>query len=171
MTKQKLIILRGYPGSGKTALGKLLSEKRAGKLIDHNSILTFLAEIVGGDDGIYDEIHILEKSMAKKLLRESKDAIVARGFSSQDSIKPYLDIATEVGAEVLIFKLIVTESNLKIWVSAEARKKDFNPTVNEDALLSWIRDNPLEDIAGEYKIDADKPIEKVTSEILSVLSP
>lgn len=86
MTKQKLIILRGYPGSGKTTVGKLLEKKNQGVLVDHNAILTFLANIVGDDEGIYEDIHILEKAMARKLLKDKKNVIVARGFSSSDSV-------------------------------------------------------------------------------------
>lgn len=118
MKKQKLIILRGYPGSGKTTVGKLLSEKEVGVLIDHNSILTFLANIVGDDDGIYDDIHALEIAMARKLLKDKKNAIVARGFSSPDMVKLYTDVAEDMNMEVYIFKLVVSESNLKFRVAS-----------------------------------------------------
>lgn len=170
MAKQRLIILRGYPGSGKTTIGKQLSQRGLGTLIDHNFILTFLANIVGNDDGIYDEIHSLEKAMASKLLKDKKNAIVARGFSSAESVTPYLDVARDMGAEVFIFKLSVSGSNLKLRVVSEERKKDFNPTTNEDVLLTWIRENPLEDIAEEHEINADKSIEEVVSQIVSSLS-
>lgn len=171
MTKQKLIILRGYPGSGKTTVGKLLEKKNQGVLVDHNAILTFLANIVGDDEGIYEEIHILEKAMARKLLKDKKNVIVARGFSSSDSVSPYISVATDVGAEILIFKLSVSESNLKLRVVSEERKKDFNPTVNEDVLLTWMNENPLEPINGEYEINADRSIQEVVSQILSILGP
>ncbi len=170
MTKQRLIILRGYPGSGKTTIGKSLFERGVGTLIDHNSILTFLADIVGDDNGIYDEIHILEKAMARKLLKDKKNVIVARGFSSSESIFPYISVARDLGAELFIFKLSVSESNLRIRVVSEERKKGFNPTVNEDALMAWVIENPLETVDGEYEVNADKSIEKVVSQILSALS-
>ena len=170
MTKQRLIILRGYPGSGKTTVGKLLSRRGLGTLVDHNLILTFLANIVGDDDGIYDEIHILEKAMARKLLNDKRDVIVARGFSSSNSIAPYVDVARDMSAQVLIFKLVVSESNLKFRVSSAERKKDFNPTVSEMALMNWINENPLEIIEGEYEVDADGSIEEVVSQILSILN-
>ena len=52
----KLIILRGYPGSGKKTIGKALEAEGLGKFVDHNAILTFIANIVGDDEGIYDDI-------------------------------------------------------------------------------------------------------------------
>ena len=49
----KLIILRGYPGSGKTTVGKRLEKQGLGIFIDHNAILTFVASIAGNDTWIY----------------------------------------------------------------------------------------------------------------------
>ena len=170
MTKQQLIILRGYPGSGKTTVGKLLAERRVGVLIDHNSILTFLANIVGDDDGIYDAIHTLEGAMAQKLLKDNKNAIVARGFSSPDSVNPYMDIAKNTNSELFIFKLIVSDSNLKVRVASKERKKDFNPTTNETALSAWVLANPLVDIKGEHQIDANKKPEEVVEQIRSIVN-
>lgn len=171
MAKSRIIIVRGYPGSGKTTVGKLLSKKLNDVFIDHNSILTFLAAITGNDEGIYTEIHNLELAMAKKLLAENKNVIVARGFSTSESIAPYQAVACMLGADVFVFRLHVSENNLKSRVMAEERKKDFNPTINETTLLTWIADNPLHDIKGEYRIDADKPIDEVVAQMLSIVSP
>lgn len=170
MNKNKIICIRGYPGSGKTTTAKLLSKRVGGLFIDHNAILTFLAGIVGDDRGIYTEIHNLELAMAKKILEEKKDVIVARGFSSPESIAPYLDAARKLGADVFIFRLVASEANLKSRVVAESRKKDFNPTVNEDTLLKWIADNPLQDIEHEHEINADKSIDEVVDQMQSVIS-
>jgi broad-specificity NMP kinase len=71
----QLIILRGYPGSGKTTVAKLLEREGCGVFIDHNAILTFIAGFTGNDEGIYHEIHALELAMTSKLLRDGKSAI------------------------------------------------------------------------------------------------
>jgi shikimate kinase len=166
MASQKLIIIRGHPASGKTTVGKLLAKKGIGAFIDHNEILTFLASIVGDDEGIYKEIQSLESAMAKKLLVDKKNVIVARGFSSPDSIKPYLDIANKAGAEVHIVKLQVSNSNLRLRVSAEERKKAFNPTTSEGALSAWIAEHPLIPIEDEHEINGEDPVERVIDQIM-----
>jgi len=171
MNNCKMIIIRGYPGSGKTTAAKLLSKRTGSIFIDHNAILTFLAGMVGDDRGIYSEIHNLELAMAKKIIEENKNVIVARGFSSSESITPYLAAAKMLGADVFVFRLAVSEDNLKLRVVAEDRKKDFNPTINEEALLEWIVNNPLQDIENEYEINANKSIDEVVNQMLLVISP
>ena len=166
-----MIIIRGYPGSGKTTAAKLLSKRTGSIFIDHNAILTFLAGMVGDDRGIYSEIRNLELAMAKKIIEENKNVIVARGFSSSESITPYLAAAKMLGADVFVFRLAVSEDNLKLRVVAEDRKKDFNPTINEEALLEWIVNNPLQDIENEYEINANKSIDEVVNQMLLALSP
>ncbi|MEX0748965.1 MAG: AAA family ATPase [Candidatus Saccharimonadales bacterium] len=169
MTDQRLIIIRGYPGSGKTTVGQTLAAHGLGTFIDHNAILTFLANIVGNDEGMYDEIHTLERAMARKLLADGKSAIVARGFSRQSSIDPYLEITKEVGIEAYIFKLNADEVTLKSRVVAEGRKKDFNPTTSEEALSAWMAENLLEAVEDEYDINANESIEHVVNQIVSLL--
>ena len=62
---QRLTIIRGYPGSGKTTIGKRLEDQKLGIFIDHNRILTFIAQFTTNDDGLYDEISQLELAMTK----------------------------------------------------------------------------------------------------------
>ncbi len=162
----RLIILRGYPGSGKTTIGKQLAKHGHGTFIDHNAILNFVADITGDDDGIYEEIGELELAMTVKLLKKGTSVIVARGFSSQESIKKYLNKAT---AEVLIIRLAANESLLAQRVQAPDRSKDFNPTITAEALTSWIKDNPLEDIEDEKIIDAAGSVDVVVEGIEKIL--
>ncbi len=157
----RLIIIRGYPGSGKTAISKLLEKDGHGVFIDHNKILTFITDIVGDDEGLYDDIHKLELSMARKVLGDNKSAIVARGFSTEESIQPYLDIAEEHEAESIIIKLDADINTLKKRVVAPERKNDFNPTIDPMVLISWIKSNPQERIKNEHVVDASPDIEEV----------
>lgn len=166
----KLIIIRGYPGSGKTTIGKRLEEVGVGKFIDHNSILTFIASIAGNDDGIYDDIANLELAIARKLLKEQANVIVARGFSSLESVKAYEDIANEIGAETVIIRLEVDKANLSKRVGSKERFDDFNPTVTEEALNEWVESNPLMGHPSETTLDNTRPVVEVVEDIVSSIN-
>ncbi len=161
----KLIVLRGYPGSGKTTIGKELEKNGVGLFIDHNAILTLIANIAGNDDGLYDEIIVLEKAICKKLLSENKIVIVARGFSKVSSIDEYTHLAIDLGVEYQVIRLEVNESELMIRVQSPERKNDFNPTDNEIAERAWISDNPLENYKGEIVINNQRPLSDVVLHI------
>lgn len=167
----KLTIIRGYPGSGKTTLGKMLQDNGFGVFIDHNEILTFVASIAGDDEGIYENIADLEKAMARKLLYSGKDVIVARGFSSKASVASYQEIAQEAHAVHLILRLEASEQVLSERVQSPERQKDFNPTITPSALSAWIKDNPIEDIATEQVVNADKSIGEVFNQACSLIRP
>lgn len=169
-TSNILILLRGYPGSGKSTIGKALQEKDVGAFIDHNKILNFIAEITVDDTGIYKEISSLEQAMTTKLLNEGKNVIVARGFSSQKSVDEYINIAKHIEVKYFIFKLNALESTLKKRVIADERKQGFNPTTDVKSLVKWVENNPFESIENENIIDAEKPIENIAKEIIDIIN-
>lgn len=161
----KLIILRGYPGSGKTTIGKTLEAEGLGRFVDHNAILTFIANITGNDDGIYEDIANLELAITRKLLQDGSSVIVARGFSSLASMKPYEDIARLLQAEVKIIRLTVDEQQLADRVQSSERLNDFNPTVTPESLRAWVQENPLIDHSSELIVDNDGLLEETVDQI------
>ena len=163
--KNKLIILRGYPGSGKTTLGKALEANGEVRFVDHNSILNLITEITGNDDGIYDEIHKLEQAITKKLLGENKSVIIARGFGESNSIEPYIDIAKELGIPYTVFRIEVPVETLKERVISSERKEGSNLTTTPEALVSWVEKHPMEPIDGEVVLDGTKSIDELVEEI------
>ena len=166
----QLIILRGYPGSGKTTVGKLLADDNIGSFIDHNAILTFLAGITGDDEGIYDEIATLELAMCQKLLAEGQDVIVARGFSSLASLKSYEDMAHTLNVPTRILRLEVSETELMTRVQSPERQLDFNPTTDETDATNWMADHPIESHPQEITIDNEQPIHDVIRHIKTLLT-
>lgn len=163
----QLIILRGYPGSGKTTIGKALEKQGIGKFVDHNAILTFIASITGDDDGIYDDIANLEKAITRKLLITKETVIVARGFSSIASFEPYIQIAESLGIQAKVIRLNVDFDELTQRVTSPERKADFNPTISKENLTKWIEENPIIDYPEEVIIDNSPSIDKVVNSILS----
>lgn len=166
--QNKLIILRGYPGSGKTTVGKALENKGVGVFIDHNAILTFVANIAGNDTGIYNEIAQLEKAICKKLLKEGSTVIVARGFSELQSIKEYESIAQENNIPWYIFRLNVPTETLAKRVQSPERKQDFNPTITTQSLNNWIIQNPLQTHVAEHVIDNTNNINTTLRKIFDI---
>lgn len=166
---QKLIILRGYPGSGKTTIGKALGSKGLGIFIDHNEILSFIAKITGDDDGIYEEISLLEQAMAAKLLTEEKSVIVARGFSSAKSMQPYLDTASIKNIPAFIIRLEASLEILERRVVSPERKEGFNPTTEPEALKRWVSGNQLQSVPRECIVEADKDPQAIVNEITKLL--
>lgn len=167
----KLIILRGYPGSGKTTIGKILQKKGFGVFIDHNRILTFIADIANNDIGIYDEIHRLEQAITKKLLGEGQSVVVARGFSSAKSMEPYRNMANKLASEYFVFRLEVPFEILAKRVTAPERKVEHNPTVSADSLNDWVASNHMQAIEKETLINASQPIEQVVGDIVLGIKP
>lgn len=165
MSERKLIILRGYPGSGKTTVGKELESHGVGKFIDHNSILTFVTGIAGNDEGIYDEIANLELAITKKLLGEGESVIVARGFSKLAQIAVYEAVAHSLDTPSIVVRLEVNREELLQRVQSPERQLDFNPTTNEAAANEWMDGNPLEDHSEEVVIDNNKSLEESVAEI------
>lgn len=163
----QLIILRGYPGSGKTTVGKALEERGIGKFIDHNAILTFIASISGDDNEIYDDIANLEKAITRKLLRSNQVVIVARGFSSLASLEPYTQIAEDLGVPVQIVRLNVDHDELLRRITSPERKEDFNPTIDADSLDKWVEENPIANHPDEIIIDNLRPIDEVIKSIVA----
>lgn len=163
---KQLIILRGYPGSGKTSVGNLLGEDPGRVFIDHNKILTLVASIAGNDEGIYDEIHAFEIVLAKKVLTEGKSVIVGRGFSSSKSIEPYNIMAEKYGAQIQVIRLQAPHELLEKRVEESTRSSDFNPVLSAESLRKWVKDNPLEEVKGEMLIDASQPLKSVCADIL-----
>lgn len=109
---KELIILRGYPGSGKATIGKILQTDGLGTFIDHNAILTFIANIVGDDNGIYDDIHKLEIALTNKLLEDGTSVIVARGFCSIASMRPYFETAKNARVAVTDKQIAIAKTKL-----------------------------------------------------------
>ena len=164
----KLIILRGYPGSGKTTVGKRLEKQGLGIFIDHNAILTFVANIAGNDTGIYYEIAQLEKAICKKLLNEGSTVIVARGFSELKSIKEYEDIARANNIPWYIFRLNVPIETLSERVQSPERKQDFNPTITIQSLINWVTQKPLQPHAAEHIIDNTNNVKTTLRNIFDI---
>lgn len=168
---KRLIIIRGYPGSGKTTVGKQLERNGHGIFIDHNFILNSMVRFTENDQGIYENISDLEKAMTGKLLRDGRSVIVARGFSSDKEVKLYIELAAANQADkVHVIRLDVRHAELERRLRRPSRKDDFRPVDNASSLGAWVSDHPLRDYAGETIVDANGDIESVIRQIEEAIS-
>ena len=162
---QNLIIIRGYPGSGKTTLSKKLSEASGFVMVDHNHILNLIRALNGGDDeGIYDEIHSLELGIARSWLKKGQSAVVARGFTTAKSLSPYLEMAKTEGAQSLVFRLDVPQDVLAVRVTSSERTENGFATTAE-YLDKWVSSHPMEDFESEFVLDGKLAPEVLVTQI------
>lgn len=167
----KLIIIRGYPGSGKSTLGRRLCKEGYGKFIDHNELLNKIVEFTGDDKDIYDDIVRLELALVRKLLTEGKDVIVARGFASEAGVSDYVQLAEEAGASHVVLHLDGQEDLLAQRILSQSHKDDYTPIETPERLHVWMAEHPMEQIENEVKISISQPFDQMLKEVEQSLGP
>jgi predicted kinase len=165
----KLILLRGYPGAGKTTLGKRLEESGFGKLIDTNYMLSCVDELV--DDAyrsleIYDQLIILEKTIMTQLLSDGKNVIVARGFSGVDAVRDYSELAETAGAETYVVRLDTPKAELAERVTAPDRKQNYSFLTTPEQFEEWMDQHTVDPCEGELVIDTTKAIDDCLKDVV-----
>lgn len=169
MNMQKLIIIRGYPGSGKSTVSKKLVESAGLELVDHNHLLNLIRPFNGGtDEGIYEEVHSLELAIARSWLRKGKSVVVARGFASAASLSPYLAMAESEKVTPLVVTLEVPHNILAERVTSPERLENGFATTPE-YLNAWIASHPMEPIEGEYRLNGEQSPEDLVAQIAANL--
>jgi predicted kinase len=165
----KLIVIRGYPGSGKSTLGRRLQSEGRGVFIDHNELLNRIVSMTGDSEGIYDEIVGLELAMVRKLLESGQDVIVGRGFATEAGVEDYMAVAEEAGASHIVVRLDATEALLAQRVVSPTRKSDYTPISTPEQLRAWVNAHPMEDIESEVCIDVVRPFDQVLQEVMQAV--
>lgn len=161
----ELIIIRGYPGSGKTTLGRYLQNQNSGIFVDHHIILNAVSKIVPDDAGLTSAISYLELSITGKMLKDNKNVIIARGFNSTHQVEPYIKLAKSKQAAVLIFHLEVPVAELSRRVVATERANNTMAITKPSDLKAWIKDHPFDNIDGEIALDGLQPIKEIAKAI------
>jgi predicted kinase len=100
MTKQKLILIRGIPGSGKTTLAKQMDAELVEAdmfFIDKNGEYKFAPERLR-------DAHLWCQLETKRLLYAGKSVVVANTFIKRWEMKFYVKLAAKVGVPVEIIE-------------------------------------------------------------------
>lgn len=146
-----------------------MQDEKRGIFIDHNELLNKITSMTGDDVNIYDDIVRLELSMVRKLLSESHDVIVGRGFATEAGVADYLAIAEEAGAGHIVLRLHASQQLLAERVVSSDRKNDYTPIANPVQLEQWVASHPMEDVANEVVISVDRPFEETLAEVLQTI--
>lgn len=109
---QKLILIRGIPGSGKSTYSNKIRAHLIKFGYDPNDIIQCEADMFFEDDeGNYNwdesKLGIAHKTCfnnAKNALSNHKIAIVSNTFVTRKSLKPYIKLASEMNAEVEVYR-------------------------------------------------------------------
>lgn len=99
-----LILIRGCPGSGKTTLAKKLVENSDSKT-KHFEADQYFTDASGNYkwDGMkIGEAHERCQSKTKLALYEGHDTVVSNTFTRLKEMKPYFDMAHELGVQVQV---------------------------------------------------------------------
>lgn len=108
---QKLIIIRGIPGSGKTTYSNKMKAHLVKFGYDPNDVVQYEADMYFMDDkGNYnwdaDKLCSAHKwcyNKAKEALQNHKIVIVSNTFINRKLLKPYIKLAEETNAECEIY--------------------------------------------------------------------
>jgi predicted kinase len=169
----KLLLLRGYPGAGKTTLGKRLEEDGLGKLIDTNYMLSCVDKLV--DDAyrsfeIYDQLIILEKTIMTQLLGDGKNVIVARGFSGVDAVRDYSELAEAAGAQTYVVRLDAPKDELAKRVTAPDRKENHSFLTTPELFEEWMGQHTVDPLEEELVVDTTKPIDDCLKDVVEFIN-
>jgi len=104
----KLTLVRGLPGSGKSTYARKLG------LENH-----FEADMFFEKDGEYKfdpskikDAHEWCQSQTRAALKKGESVVVSNTFTQHWELKPYLDMAKELGAEVKVIRMTTDFGNI-----------------------------------------------------------
>lgn len=105
MTSLTLILIRGVSGSGKSTYAKKLMSKDPA--FSHYEADMYFYTPLGDykfDPKLLPKAHEWCRTQTENDLRNGKSVIVSNTFTKQWEIKPYIDLAKTIGANLIIKK-------------------------------------------------------------------
>lgn len=157
---QKLIILRGNSGSGKTTVAKELQMRfgRNTMLISQDSIRRDMLQVKDGKD-------TKALPLMKKLLEYGNvhsDIVILEGIMYAEWYNPLFELANELyGKEIYAYYFdLPFEETLKRH-QTKANCHEFG----ENEMRRWWREKDFSDVLNEKCITSDKSLESIVTEI------
>ena len=161
---QKLIILRGNSGSGKTTIAKELQKKfgRNTMLISQDMIRRDMLKVKDGEN-------TLAVPLMKELLiygNKHSEIVILEGIMYADWYKSLFELAVQLyGTEVYAYYFdLPFEETLK-----RHQTKPNCHEFGEDAMRSWWREKDFSGVLNEVRITAEENIESIVWDICNTV--
>jgi len=159
MTKQKLIIIRGNSGSGKSAVAERLREELDGK-VAVVGLDTLRRTILRESDQLEntDIIGLIEQTVTYSLAKGY--TVIIEGILSKPKYKELLmKLVDEVDCDSHIYYIDVSlEETLK-----RHKTKPIADEVTDEQLTSWYQPKNYLDVPGEVIIDESSTLEETVA--------
>lgn len=157
---QKLIILRGNSGSGKTTIAKELQKKfgRNTMLISQDVIRRDMLRVKDGENTLAIPL------MKELLIYGSKhsEIVILEGIMYADWYKPLFELAIQ------LYDTRVYAYYFDIPFEETLKRHQTKPNCNdfgEEEMRRWWREQDFSDILNELRITSDKDKESIVSDI------
>ena len=161
---EKLIILRGNSGSGKTTIAKELQKSfgRNTMLISQDVVRRDMLRVKDGENT--EALPLMKELLTYG--RNHCEIVILEGIMYADWYKPLFELAVQLyGTNIFAYYFdLPFEETLK--------RHQTKPNCNEfgeDAMRRWWRDKDFSDVLNERVITSEKGIQSIIDEIKSVI--
>ncbi|GAC1654121.1 MAG: ATP-binding protein [Ktedonobacteraceae bacterium] len=126
----KLLMLKGFPGSGKSTIGRGLSKKLVWPLIDKDDIKDMFSEQIPGADGLAYDVML---SIVRRQLLQGLNVICDSPLTFSMTYERAQAIATETTAHLVIVECFCSDE--RVWSQrVNARKERSLP---KHHMIDW----------------------------------
>lgn len=164
-----LIVLRGYPASGKSTLGRELQRLGAGTFIDHNYLMKVVRAMAGEGDLIHQELNRLEMVMALQHLEKGESAILDGTYTTTASLMPLTALIEDTLTPMVVFRLDVSRESLLRRVVTPDREEEMPEFSSPELLDRWLAEHPYQPWYGEHIISGEGNSSTVANTIIKKL--
>jgi len=184
VSRKKLFLIIGAPGSGKTTDAELIAARNAQSITHYSAGDMFRAEVASGSErgkiidsfiskGNIVPIDIAIETIVSAIKRAPSDVVIIDGYPRSEEQMNALDsyLTSEESVELVnVIEVVVSEEVARERVLGRARGADDNNTVFNNRMKVYIE--PLSLIQGFYdakgmliKINGERPIDAIVDEM------
>ena len=135
----RLIIIDGPMGSGKTTIGKLLHEKlKRTAILSTDSIKFFISDFERGERDNAISAAVLMQ-MCKEYIKQGIDVLLPQGFWKKEYLEPYLKLVEENRLKLFMYQLEGPRDLLLERIENRPKPELAKTTVPEERILKNLK--------------------------------